>query len=254
MYDTLKIHSKGNYAVVEIDNGKVNAISRALSRDLDAAFTTLAKDDEVMGVILTGRPNCFSAGLDVNDLAAGGVEGAKDFWRAYLGGVVALAKYPKPLIAAITGYAPAGATTLTLCCDYRIMAKGAKHVVGMHEFKMSLLIPEMMGDIYAYHLGERRAWEAVQGADLFNSDQALAIGLVNESVEVDEVMERAEKRMKRYLNIVPSVYAQAKLNFRKGLLKIVNQTIDEMMVPIEENLNAPETQMMIQMFVAQLKK
>jgi len=254
MYDTLKIHNKGNYVVMEIDSGKVNAIGTALSQDLFAAFTDLAKNDEVMGIILTGRPHCFSAGLDVNDLAAGGIDGARTFWHAYLNAVMAMIKYPKPLIAAITGYSPAGATTLICCCDYRIMGKGDKHVVGMHEFKMSLFIPELMCDIYAYQIGERRAWKAVQCAELFNSDEALAIGLVDESVEVEAVMERAEKRMKKCLSVLPKVYADSKRYLRKGLLKLTEQPFEEMMKPIEENFNSPETKMMVEMFLASLKK
>ena len=195
----MNIISKNDYAIVEINNGKVNAINESLSRDLMEAFSQLGQDDEVKGVILAGRPNCFSAGLDIVSLAQADREGGKDFWRAYLGAVQSMIRFPKPLVCAITGYAPAGATILTLCADYRVMAKGDKHKIGMHEFRMSMLIPEMMSDVYAYHLGEKQAWKAVQQARLFSSDEALEIGLVDESVEVEEVLGRAEKHLKKVM-------------------------------------------------------
>jgi len=252
--DTLKVEYKKGYAVVQIDNGKVNAIDTPLGRDLMQVFLDLEKDEKVRGVILTGRPHCFSAGLDVVTLATSGVEGAKIFWENYLGAVQAMVRFSKPFVCAITGYAPAGATTLALCADYRVMGKGAKHVMGMNEFNMSLLIPELLCDIYSYQIGEKNAWAAVQNATVFNSDECLAIGLVNESVEVDEVMERAEKQLKILMNVYLPVFQKSKLFLRKKLLKLVNQDIDKMVDQIMENVKDPMTQKMAQMFLASLKK
>ena len=78
----------------------------------------------------------------------------------------------------------------------------ARNLPKIPEFKLQMQIPEMLCDVYAYHLGEIRAWKAVQNAELFNSDQALAVGLVDESVEVEEVMARAEKHLKKQMKIL----------------------------------------------------
>lgn len=251
---SINVEYKANYAIVKIDNGKVNAINNPLAQDLRDIFLELEQKEEVKGVILSGRPHCFSAGLDVMNLAEGGVEGAEKFWKLYLGALQAMVRFSKPFVCAITGFAPAGATILTLCADYRIMGKGEKHRIGMNEFNMSLLIPEMLSDIYAYQLGERQAWNAVQNIKLFNSDEAMAIGLVDESVEVEEVLERAEKKLKRLMNVYLPVYSQTKANLRKGLLKIVDRDIEKMVAVILENVKDPATQMMIEMFKASLKK
>ena len=117
-------------------------------------FAALDKDNSVKGVILAGRPHVFSAGLDVMGLATMNEAQMVDFWETYMYVMQNLVSFSKPLVCAITGYAPAGATILTLCTDYRIMGKGAKHVVGMHEFKMSMQSAKMLCDGYAYHLGE----------------------------------------------------------------------------------------------------
>jgi len=218
---TLNIELKADYAIVQIDNGKVNAINTPLLKDLKATFATLEKDKKVKGAILSGRPHVFSAGLDVMSLATMNEEQMTEFWVTYMEVMQNLVTFSKPLVCAITGYAPAGATIFALCTDYRIMGKGAKHVMGMHEFKMQMQIPEMLCDVYAYHLGELKAWKAVQQAKLFNSDEALAEGLVDESVEVDEVMERAEKYLKKQILIFHKVYSTSKKYFRRELHKIV---------------------------------
>jgi len=252
--DTVKVIRKKDYAIVEINNGKVNAINEALGRDLIEAFDELERDDNIKGAILAGRPHCFSAGLDILSLAQSDHEGGKNFWRAYLGAIQSLIRFPKPLVCAITGYAPAGATILTLCADYRVMGKGDKHKIGMHEFKMSMLIPELLCDVYAYHLGEKAAWKAVQEAKLFSSDEALAIGLIDESVEVEEVLERAEKHLRKMINVYLPVYAKSKEYLRKALLKIVDRPIEPMVDFIAEGYDDPFVKQSMSMFLRSLKK
>ena len=222
-YDTqtLNIIPKENYVIVQIDNGKVNAINTPLLEDIKSTFEALDQDAAVKGAILAGRPHAFSGGLDVMSLATLDYEGSVHFWESYMYAMQALVNFSKPLVCAITGYAPAGATILTLCTDYRIMGKGPKHVVGMHEFKMHMQIPEMLCDVYAYHLGEIKAWKAVQNAQLFNSDEAMAIGLVDESVEVDEVLERSEAYLKKQIHVFHKVFSTSKKYFRKQLHKVV---------------------------------
>ena len=252
--DTLVIEHKKDYSIVQMDNGKVNAFDTALSRELKEVFLELEKDDSNRGVILAGRPHCFSAGLDVVKLLAGGVDGARVFWTEYLTMLQSMVRYSKPFVAAITGYAPAGGTIPALCADYRIMGKGDKHVIGMHEFKMSMQVPELMCDIFAYQMGEKEAWAAIQKAQLFNSDQAVEVGLVNESLEVDEVLPRAEKYLKKMMNVYAPCYSKSKGYFRKGLVKLVDRELEPMLDVIIKDLEDPIVQQSLQFFLAGLKK
>ncbi len=251
-FSTLQLEQKNSYTIITMDNGKVNAINTELIKELGDAFRMLDKDESNNGILLTGRPHCFSAGLDVYSLAAGGVEGGKVFWKHYLETLQAMVRYSKPFVCGITGYAPAGATVLAICADYRIMGKGEKHVIGMNEFKMNLLIPEMLADIFAYGMGEKEAWKAVQKIKLFNSDEALAIGLVDESVAVEEVLPTAEKQMERFGRIHPPIYQKTKSYLRKGLLKIVDRDVQKMIDEIILNMEDPFTQQMLQFFLASM--
>jgi len=253
--DTLQIEIKDDYALVQLDNGKVNAINTSLLLDLKKIFDALDKDEHVKGAILTGRPHVFSAGLDIVSLATMDEKEHLNFWESYMYVAQSLVNFSKPLVCAMTGYAPAGATILTLCTDYRVMGKGAKHVVGMNEFKMHMQIPEMLCDIYAYHLGEIKAWKAVQQAKLYNSDEALAIGLVDESVEVEEVLEKAEVYLKKQIGIYYKVFSESKKLFRKKLRKIVNERdIPELARQTVEFNNDPELQAKVLAFMMSLKK
>jgi len=252
--DTLKIHEKKGYVIVELDNGKVNALDTSMWKELKEVFSDLDKNEAVKGVILAGRPNCFSAGLDIVHLAQSGLEGSKEFWRQALTALQTMIRFSKPLVGAITGYAPAGATILALTTDYRIMGKGEKHVIGMHEFKMSMQIPEMLCDIYAYHMGEKESWVAVQKAKLHHSDEAVEVGLVNESVAVEEVMDRAENHLKKLIGVYGPVYKKSKEYFRKNLLSLVDVDIESQVKEIASQWDDPFVKQSMQMFLASLKK
>ena len=253
-YTSIAVEYKENYVIVQLDGGKVNQINTAMLQDLKDIFLALDQDDSVQGVILSGRPHGFSAGLDIASLSSGGVEYAQVFWRCFHETLQALIRFSKPFVCAITGYAPAGGTILTLCADYRIMGKGPKHVIGMHELKLSMLIPKIFSDIYAYHLGEKQAWEAVQLKKLFNSDEALEVGLVNESVPVEEVLDRAEVYLKSLLNVYPPVFIETKRLMRQNLLKIVEGDLSKEIADVVSNFSDPHTQTVMQEFMNNFKK
>ena len=92
---TLDIEKKEQYAVVTINNGKVNAVDTPLVKDLKAAFIDLEADNTVRGVILAGRPHCFSAGLDVVRLATNTMEQSMDFWQTFIEALYTMIRFPK---------------------------------------------------------------------------------------------------------------------------------------------------------------
>ncbi len=252
--NTLKITYKENYAIVQLDNGKVNAISTELAKELGETFRSLEANDEIKGVILTGRPHGFSAGLDVMSMAGRGLAESKKFWEYYLDALQVMVRFPKPFVCAITGYAPAGGTILACCADYRIMGIGEKHVIGMHEFKMSLPIPELLSRIYAYTLGEKNAWEAVLNARLYHAESAKAIGLVDEVAEVEAVLELAEKRLKKYMRVYLPMFMKTKRYLRRELLEAIDMKVEDMLGEILEDFEDPKFAALVGSFLQSLKK
>ena len=252
-YQSLRVATDDRLATVTIDHGKVNAIDTQLSRDLEAVFLDLGSDDTVDGVVLAGKPDCFCAGLNVVTLATSDRPALRAFFASYLAALQTMVRFDKPLVAAVTGFAPAGGTIIALTADYRVMARGSKHTVGMNEFNMSLQIPMMMGDIFAYYTGEARAWANVQNARMYTAYDALAVGLIDEATEGDQVLNRATEHCRKLMRVHYPVFKRTKRYLRRDLLRCVDHDIESMVDTIAEDFDDPVFKQMMAMFVASLK-
>ena len=251
-YATLQLRTDDRLAVLTLDNGKVNAINTDLARDLHNAFLDLDGDDTVDGIVLAGKEGCFCAGLDVRMLATSDAAGLREFFRAYLTALQTMVRCSKPVVAAMTGFAPAGGTVLALTADYRVMAIGQKHTVGMNEFNMSLQIPKMMADIYAHYRGEAGAWADVQGARMYGAEAAAKLGLVDEALPVEEVLPRAEAYCRQLMQVHHPVFHRTKRYLRRGLLAAVDHEVEQMVDVIAEDFRDPVFKQMMERFVRSL--
>ena len=245
---------ENNIAIVQLNNGKVNAISHQLIKELKESFLILAENPAVDGVILTGHTGAFSAGLDVVEQAQMNEEESHAFWVDYYGALQAMVRYPKPFVCAITGFAPAGGTILTLCADYRIMAQEPKHVIGMHEFKLSMIVPELMMDLWCYTLGEQKAFQALQNATLFSAQEALKENIVQAIAPADQVLTLAKKHLEKCLQVYGPVYIESKRLARKQLLSLVDRDLDQMASEFVASGKDPELKKRVQAFATQLKQ
>lgn len=245
---------KDGIAIVQLNNGKVNAISHRLAKSLHECFLALEKNDAVKGVLLTGQTGAFSAGLDVVEQAGFTEKQAKAFWVDYFGAIKAMVRYSRPFVCAITGFAPAGGTILTLCADYRIMAEEEKHVIGMHEFKLSMQVPELMMDLWCYTLGEQKAFQDLQNAKLYTAKEALAENIVQEIAPAAKVFEKAMSHLNKCLTVYTPVYEESKRLARKKLLALVDRDIEEMASEFVAFGKDPELKKRVQLFAKQLKQ
>ncbi len=231
---TLKLTREKGYVIIQMDHGKVNAIDTDMIRELYEIWNELLSEGIPPGIIFTGRPHCFSAGLDLFHQFTLGESGVREFWKYYHQLIRMMILYPAPVVGAITGYAPAGATILALCTDVRIMGRGEKHRIGMHEFVMSLQIPRTLSSIYASVLGEQLAWKAVIERKLFTADEAVAAGLVHEACEVEEVLPKAKDQMRSMLDVSHKVFARSKAYFNTRLRACVDYNDKELVRLLDE--------------------
>src|SRR6185369_17057957 len=93
------------------------------------------------GIVLSGREGMFSAGLDVPTLLQLERDHLRAFWNDFFGLCAALARSSIPVVAAVTGHAPAGGAVLAIMCDYRVMARGPFRI-GLNEVQVGLSVPE----------------------------------------------------------------------------------------------------------------
>lgn len=173
----------------------VNALDPALSRALsDAVATAVAQDAQAL--VLSGNGKIFSAGLDVPYLLGLGDDQAalKQAWEAFFAAAKALATAPVPVVAAITGHAPAGGCVLALSCDCRIMAAGDFRI-GLNETQVGLVAPEGIQHLLRRVVGVYRAERLLVAGALVKAADALRYGMIDETVDSggdpDKVVARA---------------------------------------------------------------
>ena len=215
--NTLEINYKDSYAIIKMNRGKVNAINFEMVQDLRDAFYKLGRNDQVHGVILTGQPHFFSAGLDLIELFGYNEAEMRDFFISFSALYIELVQFKKPFISAITGHAPAGGCVLALTSDNRYMAEGDKYVIGLNEVAVNIQISQNLTEIYAFWLGEGLASRYILEGKLFKGKEAVSVGLIDELVPLEEVLERAEKQMQLYMKADQEILITTKAKLRKHL-------------------------------------
>jgi len=216
--NTLEVTYKDEYAIVQMNRGKVNAINFEMVQDLRDIFGKLEVNPEVKGVILTGQPHYFSAGLDLIELYQYDKPQMKDFFVSFGALYLELVQFKKPFISAITGHSPAGGCVLAVTSDNRYMAEGDKYVIGLNEVAVNIQISQNLTEVYAFWMGDGLASRYILEGKLLSGKEALAAGLVDELVPLDNVLERAEKQMRHYLKADQEILVNTKAKLRKHLL------------------------------------
>jgi len=215
--NTLKVTYKEHYAIVEMNRGKVNAINFEMVQDLRDIFYKLEENKEVKGVILTGQPHYFSAGLDLIELFEYDQDQIKDFFVSFGALYLELVQFKKPFISAITGHSPAGGTVLAVTSDNRYMAEGDTYVIGLNEVAVNIQISQNLTEIYAFWMGDGLSSRYILEGKLLNGNEAVASGLVDELVPLENVLEHAEKKMKKYMRADQEILVNTKAKLRKHL-------------------------------------
>ncbi len=194
---------------------KLNALNAQVFADLDLVLGSCADDAAVRVLVITGGKNVFAAGADIDRMAKGGIQDACRLTDESMRIFERLADYPKPTIAAISGYALGGGLEVALCCDFRIGDETA--VLGLPEIGLGI-IPGGGGTQRLPRLiNYSQAAEMIMLGETIKADRALQIGLLNRmvaSAEMDgEVKKFAGKLMAR-----PALALRAaKTAMRKGL-------------------------------------
>jgi len=178
-------------AVVTLDHPPVNALTPELLAELNSTFDSLAKDEAVKAVVLTGTGRFFVAGADIRVLASipSSVEGEAMARR----GQMILNKietFEKPVIAAINGACLGGGLELAMCCHIRLAAEGAR--LGQPEINLGIM-PGFGGTQRLPRLiGRSKALELILIGEPISAREAMNLGLVSQVVPVDDLLRQAQ--------------------------------------------------------------
>lgn len=249
----LKITKKKDYAIVQMQRGKVNALNHEMVEEIRNTFKSIDADDTIRGIILTGVPNIFSAGLDLIELYEYDETKINEFFVSFGSMYLELAHFSKPFIAALNGHSPAGGTVIAIAADYRIMAKGEKFSLGLNEVAVNIQISQNLIEGYSYWIGRGPAHRYILEGKLLRNEEALACGLVHELCPQEELMERAEKKMQHYLQADNDILINTKAKLRKSWLDNLSWDAEKDLQAAKEIWWKPEIRMKMQMYIAYLK-
>ncbi len=172
-------------ATIRLNRPKMNAISFGLQADLRAAAAEVTERDDVRAVVVWGGERVFAAGNDVKEMADMSYADMVKASASVSSAVTAIARIPKPVIAAVNGYALGGGCELTLAADLRFAAENA--TFGQPEVLLGI-IPGAGGTQRLSRLvGPSRAKDLIFTGRHVKADEALAIGLVDRVLPAEEV-------------------------------------------------------------------
>lgn len=226
MNEIIKCQTEGEIAVLTFNRPKVNAINAEFVNQLQSRLDLLIQDNRINGIILTGTPGFFSAGLDVVELFPLGKEDIQEFWAKFNRLLITLFTCPKLIFSAISGHSPAGGTVLAIMTDYRIMASG-KYKIGLNEVAVGLTLPGAIGEVFQYLLGTRNAEKYALTGSLLTPETAMSTGLIDEICESDTILETAKNRLRDWLKLPSAQQGQTKLKMRKSIASRMENDIEK---------------------------
>lgn len=192
-YKTLTLTLDSAVATITLNRpDKRNAVSYELIDDLIRALDEVSKSSARI-LILTGAGKAFCSGLDLDDLKAligrTPAQNLKDS-RTMVSLFRSLYEFPKPTIAAVNGAAVAGGTGLALLCDFTLAVPEAKF--GYTEVRIGF-VPAIVSTFLLRQVGEKIARDLLLTGRIFDAAEALKMGLINEIVPAEKLLDRARE-------------------------------------------------------------
>lgn len=184
-------------AIVTVDRPeKLNALNAEVFSELGQAFDSIRYDDKVRGVIVTGAgEKAFVAGADIGELAKMDAMAGVQVSRTGQGIFRAIERFPKPVLAAVGGYALGGGCELALACHIRVASDHARF--GLPEVGLGI-IPGYGGTVRLARLvGLGRAVEMALTGEMIDAGAALDMGLVTHVVPRTELMDRSKEILRK---------------------------------------------------------
>lgn len=218
----LEIKDHGAVREVRLARAPVNALSAEFVDAIDAALAAASAEAEqggaVRAVVLAGQPGMFSAGLDVREVMAGSAS-LRRLMVSFWGVQRRIARSPLPIVAALTGHAPAGGTVLAILCDHRVMADG-KFRMGLNEVQVGLFPGEIIHRCFERLVGTGRAAALLPRGAMVSPAEALALGLVDEVVGPERVVARAIEIAAECAALPPLAYRRTREMVRADLARL----------------------------------
>lgn len=224
----LRYTLEGTTAILEMDDGKANALSDAM---IDALNESLAKaEKEANAAVLVGRPERFCAGFDLKVMMSS-PDAAKALLRRGAALLMSLYGAKLPLVMACTGHALAGGALVLLTGDVRIGSAGA-YRIGLNEVQIGLPVPVLAMELARDRIAPLELGRATLQATIYDPEGAAKIGYLDEVLPAGEVIARAKAEAARLGGLSKTAFVATKERLRGKTIRHVLATIDEDMASL----------------------
>ena len=215
MSDLVQLDVTDGVATIQLDRPPMNALNTTVQKQIRDRSREVSERSDVRAVVLYGGPKVFAAGADVKEMVDWGYTDAVDHSADLTDCFSAVARIPKPTIAAITGYALGGGCELALCCDLRICGDNAR--LGQPEMLLGIIAGAGGTQRLARLIGPARAKDLIFTGRFVAADEALELGLVNQVVAPDDVLTAAQSLARQLAAGPPYALRAAKEAIDRGL-------------------------------------
>ena len=199
----------------------LNALNTETLQELEKAFAHLGESGDVKVIIITGEGKAFVAGADIAEMKDMSADEAKAFSQKGQKVFDLIARIDKPVIAAVNGFALGGGCELAMACDIRIASEKAK--LGQPEVNLGI-IPGFAGtQRLARLVGAAKAKELIFTGDLIDAQTAHSVGLVNQVVPAEELMDVCMEMAKKIASKGPTAVKLAKKVIDDGIQRSLYQ-------------------------------
>ena len=221
MSDPVSVQIEGRVALVTIDHPPANAISRAVVEGLRSAVAVAVADGGIRALVITGAgTRFFAAGADVSEFPSAGGEVAVGGQQLTL----EIERAPLATIAAVNGMAFGGGCEIALACDVRIAARTAR--LGQPEINLGI-IPGWGGTQRLVRVvGQGRAMPLLLSGDPVDAETALAMGLVSQVVDPDNLIHQALALAERLAAKAPLAVAATKRAVLEGMALPIGEALE----------------------------
>ncbi len=200
---------------IRLDRPPMNALNVVMQEQIRAAANDAAQSPAVSAVVVYGGEKVFAAGADVKQMADMSYADMVERSAGLQSSLTAVARIPKPVIAAVTGYALGGGCELALCADLRVCAEDAK--LGQPEILLGV-IPGAGGTQRLSRLvGPARAKDIIFTGRFVGAEEALRIGLADKVVPAADVHTAAREMAARFVGGPALALRAAKEAIDRGL-------------------------------------
>ena len=215
MGEFVRLEVADGVGTLRLDRPKMNALNVQVQEEIRAAAAEATERDDVRAVVLYGGERVFAAGADIKEMADMSYTDMVKRSGALQSSFGAVARIPKPVVAAVTGYALGGGCELALCADVRFAAEDA--VLGQPEILLGI-IPGAGGTQRLTRLvGPSKAKDLIFTGRFVKADEALAIGLVDRVLPADRVYDEAVSWAKQFAGAAAFAVRAAKESIDRGL-------------------------------------